>query len=165
MTGCSAVRRAPPHMASPSWDLEPEPWQQIRPILETALERTPARAERTPGRRGHRSFPAPRSRILAHFIWPGGFRDCNSMQKEKMTTKEGSGCTRGVVWRLCYICEISLKIVASASRTLPAESTGNTLGFNFLSALPIPSSNRSRFCPLGSTGPPKNAVFFTIAGV
>ena len=66
---------------------------------------------------------------------------------------------------LPYIREVSLKIVAIASRTPWAESTGNTLGFNFLSALPTPSSNRSIFCPLRSTGPAKNGVCFTIAEV
>jgi hypothetical protein len=59
---------------------------------------------------------------------------------------------RSRVGHLRYIREMSLKIVASTSRTLWAESTGNTLGFNFLSALPTPSSNRSIFLPADRPG-------------
>src|SRR5580700_4774851 len=67
--------------------------------------------------------------------------------------------------QLRYIFEMSRKIVASASRTPWAESTASTFRFNSLSALPIPSSDLSNFCALGSIGPAKNGVSFTIADV
>ena len=66
------------------------------------------------------------------------------------------GLSRATPEYASYIAERSVRIAASASRTLSAECTGKTRGLNWRRALPIPSFSLSIPCSVWATGSAKN---------